>query len=138
MEPKGSLPHSQLTATCPYPEPAWSSPWPPHSTSWRSKLILFSHLSLGLSSGLFPSDFPAKTLYTPLLSLIRATCSTHHILLYFITWTILGEQYRSLSSSLCSYLHSLLASSLLDPNICVCVCVSVYKYVCSHPIEILR
>jgi len=25
MEPKGSLPHSQISATCPYPEPARSS-----------------------------------------------------------------------------------------------------------------
>ena len=26
MEPEGSLPHSQVPATCPYPEPAQSSP----------------------------------------------------------------------------------------------------------------
>ena len=29
-------------------------PMPPHPTSWRSKLILPSHLQLGLPSGLFP------------------------------------------------------------------------------------
>ena len=28
MEPEGSLPHSQVSATCPYPEPALSSPQP--------------------------------------------------------------------------------------------------------------
>ena len=28
MEPEGSLPHSQVPATCPYPEPARSSPYP--------------------------------------------------------------------------------------------------------------
>jgi len=28
MEPEGSLPHSQVSATCPYPEPARSSPCP--------------------------------------------------------------------------------------------------------------
>jgi len=28
MEPEGSLPQSQVPATCPYPEPAWSSPYP--------------------------------------------------------------------------------------------------------------
>ena len=28
MEPEGSLPHSQVTATCPYPQPARSSPCP--------------------------------------------------------------------------------------------------------------
>ena len=29
----------------------------------------------------------------------------------------MGEEYRSLSSSLCSFLHSLVTSSLLGPNI---------------------
>ena len=28
MEPEGSLPHSQVPATCPYPEPDQSIPWP--------------------------------------------------------------------------------------------------------------
>ena len=37
-------------------------------------LILFSHICLGLPSGLFPSGFPTKTLYTSLLSSIRAAC----------------------------------------------------------------
>jgi hypothetical protein len=30
---------------------------------------------------------------------------------------MLGEQYRSLSSALCSFLHSPVTSSLLEPNI---------------------
>ena len=37
----------------------------PHPTSWRSILILSIHLCLGLPSGLLPSGFPTKTLYTP-------------------------------------------------------------------------
>ena len=62
MEPEGSLPHSQASATCPYPGPTQSSP---HPTSWRSILILSTHLRLGLPSDRFPSGFPTKTLYTP-------------------------------------------------------------------------
>ena len=61
--------------------------------------------------------FPHLTLYMPLLFAIRATCPTHLILLKLITQTILGEHYRSLSSSSCSFLHSPVISSLLGPNI---------------------
>ena len=89
---------------------------PPHPTSWRSILILSSHLSTVLPSGLFPLGFSTTTLYTPLLSPIRATCPARLILLDFITRTILCEQYRSLSSSLCSFLHSPVTSSLLGPK----------------------
>jgi hypothetical protein len=42
---------------------SWASPSEPtypHPTSWRSILILFTHLHLGLPRGLFPSGFPFK------------------------------------------------------------------------------
>jgi hypothetical protein len=60
---------------------------------------------LGLQSGLFPSGFHTKSLYKTLLTPIQATCPANLIFLNSITGTILGEQYRSLSSSLCTFLH---------------------------------
>ena len=87
----------------------------PHPTSWRSILILSTHLRLGLPSGLFPSAHQDPI--HPLSSPIRATCPADLILLDFITRTILGEECKSFSSPLCNLLYSSVTSSLLGPNI---------------------
>ena len=55
MGPEGSLPHSQEPPTSPYPEPGQSSPCPTNTTSWRSILILSTHVRLGRPSGLLTS-----------------------------------------------------------------------------------
>ena len=61
----------------------------------------------------FPHQIPICTALSP----IRATCYAHLIFLDLIPRTIFGEEHRSLSSSLCSFLHSPVTSSLLGPNI---------------------
>ena len=59
---------------------------PPHSTSWRSILILSSPLRL-----FFPSGFPTKPLYVPLFSPIRAACPAYLILLNLIIRIMFDE-----------------------------------------------
>ena len=118
MGPEGSLPHEQDLATCPYPDPDQSSK--------RSPIYFFNiHFnvifpSMPRSSKCFPflrfsHQIPVCT--SPLF--IRATCSAHHSFLDSITLITFGDYYRSWSPSLCSLLHSPVASSLLGPNIFV-------------------
>ena len=88
-------------------------PSTPGSAKWSLSLRV-PHQTPVYASPLLSSpllSFPL--LSSPLLSLIRVTYTAHLILLDFITRTILSEEYRSLSSSLCSFLHSPVTSSLL-------------------------
>ena len=116
MEPEGSLPHSQASATCSYPGPAQSSPHthippPGHpSNITHPSTPRFPQWSLSLW---FSHQEPIRPLPSPIL----ATRPAYLILLDFITRTILGEEYRSLWSSLCNLLHFPVTSSLLVPNI---------------------
>jgi hypothetical protein len=71
----------------------------------------------GSSKYSFSLRFPHQNpVYTSPLS-IHTTCPTHLILLNLIARMIFGEEYRSLCSSLSSFLHSPVTLSLLDPNI---------------------
>jgi hypothetical protein len=84
-----------------------------HPIFLRSILILYSHLCLGLLSGL--SKFFDQIFYAFFISPMHATCFTH-IILDFLTLIIYGEVYKLCSSSLCSLLQPPTTFSLLGPN----------------------
>jgi hypothetical protein len=73
----------------------------------------FTHINIDLHSIFFPSGFPTNSLYAFIVS-IRTTSSAHAILLDMIILIIYGEGYKVWSSSLCTSLHTLVTSHLLD------------------------
>jgi hypothetical protein len=105
-----------LPATYPYSEPARSSPCPhipfPKGPSQYCSPI-YAQVFQVVS---FPQVTPSN-LYALLLSNLRATCRTYLIILDSINRTIFGVHYRSLSSSLCRFLHSRVTSSLSGPTV---------------------
>ena len=103
--------------SCLYPEPARSCPCPhislpedpnqcyPPIYAWVLQVVSFTQVS------------PPKPCIRLCFPPIDATCLAHIVLVDLFTWTMLGEEYRSLSSSLCSFLHSPVTSSFLVPYI---------------------
>ena len=113
MESEGSLPHSQNRAIF----HNLSQIIPVHNPT---STFLKIHLNIVLPSLSGSSKWSLSFRFThqnpfwasPLPT--RSTRPAHLILLDFITWIIFGEGCRTLSSSLCSVLHFLVASSLLE------------------------
>jgi len=117
MEPEGSLPSSQESATGPSPVPDSSSPHLPHTISLIFNLILSFHLCLYLSSGLLTSSFPIKIFVCISHLSVRATFCYHLTLLDLITLIIYVGANKLWSSSLCSLLHPPVTSSHRGQNI---------------------
>ena len=113
MGPEGSLPRLQVPATGSYTESDQSSPYPtPHFLKIHLIIILTS--TPGSSKWPLSPRFPTETLYAPVISYIRATCTDRLILMDLINPIMCGE-YRSLSSSLCCFVHSPVISSRVGP-----------------------
>jgi hypothetical protein len=113
--------------------PSWARPIQSHSPNPISKssiLMISNHLCRVLS-GLFPLGFPTSNLYTSIFSPIHITCPVHLNLLDLIILIILGEEYKSCRSSLCSYLHPPSTSSFFGPNILLSALFSNSHSLCS-------
>ena len=134
------------THKCPPPVSILEQPYPvhiptPHLLEIHPNII---HPSTPRSPQWSPFiQFPHQDPIHPFSSPKRATCPAHFILLDFITRTILGEEYKSFSSSLCSLLQSPVTSSLLGPHIllntmfCSQTCVlklmeRIFQKICAH------
>jgi len=113
MQPVSSILHSQVPVASPSPETTRCSPCPTsHFLTFHPNIILPStpRSSKWSLSFRFPQQNPV---YASPAHHMRYK-PAHLIPLNLITLTILGEQYRSLSS--CSFLHSPVTSSSLDPT----------------------
>ena len=96
-------------ATCPGPEPGSVLASLSHFIIIHYNIIFYLHLFL--PSGLLLSGFPTKTLYTLLLSPIRATCPARLIVLDAIT-------RRYLVRSTYRKAHYAVSPSPLLPRVC--------------------
>jgi hypothetical protein len=117
MEPEGLFPRLQEPATCPYPEPARCRPYP---TSHFLKFYFNINLPSTPGSSQMvsiPQVSPPKSCIPP--SHIPYSCYIPRPSHYsrFDRPNNIGEEYKSLSFSVCSFLHSPVTSSLLGQNV---------------------
>ena len=117
MEPEGSSPHSQVPATCPYPEPARSSPYPyiPFPEDPAQYPSIYALVSQVVS---FPQVSPPK----PCIHLSSPPYVLHAPSISFLRNIITLQNQRALQHTPCSVtnvsnppantLHAVLPTSL--------------------------
>ena len=95
----------------------------PHHTSWKSLLILFSHLRLGLVGRFFPSGFPTKlimNLLSPLHVLNLRDPYPNHLISFWSDWVKRMEKglpvLQNLNKNETVHLASMFSLSLLYPR----------------------
>jgi hypothetical protein len=111
MEPEGSIPHSQVPATCLYPINT------PKSHFLKICLNIIVPSTPGSSHWSLSFRFSPQTpVHASSLPHTRYMPYSSHSRFFFIR-AIVGEEHRSLSSLLWSFLHSPVTSTLLGPNI---------------------
>jgi hypothetical protein len=136
MEPEGSLPLIQVPANCPSPGPDKSSPCPPNLLAEGSSQYYSPIYAWVIQTPSFLQLSPPK----PCMHLtMRATYPACIILLDLITRIIFGEEYTSLSSSLCSFLllprpswDQIFSSAPCSYTLSLCSSLNVSNQV-SHP-----
>jgi hypothetical protein len=65
----------------------------PNLISLRS-ILIFSHLRFGLAGIIFPSGISTKMLWAFVISIMRAKCRAHLILIDLIIIIVFGEDYN--------------------------------------------
>jgi len=110
MKPAGTLPHSQVPATCPYPKPHWSSPYPhiPLPEDPRKITNLFKNTNIGTAfkttATLHQLVRPTPQIQIPAHKkggVYKITCNTCHK-------AYVGQTSRTLRSRFQEHIHHII------------------------------
>jgi hypothetical protein len=131
MESEAFFPCSQEPDTGPYYGPDCIQSTVSHPISRRSILILSSYLRLGLPNSIFPSGFNTKIVYVFLPSPHACYIPRPSHRISFDHRNAFSEEYKVWSSLVNNFLHLIVTSSVLGPNILLSTLFSDALNLCS-------